>query len=148
MADRGKALNPKGAKAASEPVKTLPPNPVEMVGGGFDFSGMLAVADMLPVMVAYVGEDLRYRFMNKPMADWFERPRSELLGLTMPELLGEEAWTARAPLVEAAFGGERKFFASDFQHPGRGSLAVQTNYMPWADHTGKVRGLIVLVQDA
>ena len=39
-------------------------------------SSILAVADMLPVMVAFLGEDLRYRFMNKPMADWFERPRS------------------------------------------------------------------------
>ena len=64
--------------------------------------------------------------MNKPMADWFERPRSELLGLTMRELLGEEAWKMREPLVAAAMAGERKFFASDFVHPTRGSLAVQT----------------------
>jgi hypothetical protein len=109
-------------------------------GVGFDFAGILAVADMLPVMVAYVGSDLRYRFMNKPMADWFERPRSELLGLTMEELLGEEAWKVREPLVQAAMAGERKFFASDFAHPTRGSLAVQTNYMPWADSSGEVFG--------
>jgi len=139
-------LNPKDAAAAA-PVAGPPPNPVELAGGGFDFSGMLAVADMLPVMVAFVGEDLRYRFMNKPMADWFERPRAELLGLTMRELLGEEAWAIREPLIEAAFNGERKFFASNFQHSTRGSLAVQTNYMPWSDPAGKVRGLIILVQD-
>ena len=139
-------MNQKGAAAAA-PVEGRPPNPVELAGGGFDFTGMLAVADMLPVMVAFVGEDLRYRFMNKPMADWFERPRAELLGLTMRELLGEEAWAIREPLIEAAFNGERKFFASNFQHATRGSLAVQTNYMPWSDPTGKVRGLIILVQD-
>jgi len=141
MASSGKSL-----KGERVPASAMP-NPVELQGGGFDFSGMLAVADMLPVMVAYVGEDLRYRFMNKPMADWFERPRSELLGLTMAELLGEEAWASREPLVAAAFAGERKFFASDFKHPTRGSLAVQTNYMPWSDPSGKARGLIVLVQD-
>jgi len=64
-----------------------------MVGDatGFDFSSVLAVADLLPVMVAFIDEGRRYRFMNKPMADWFERPRAELLGLTMRELLGEEA---------------------------------------------------------
>lgn len=146
MADRGKPLNPKGVRAAPQAADEPAPNPVGNAGG-FDFTGMLAVADMLPVMVAYVDEDLRYRFMNKPMADWFERPRSELLGLTMRELLGEEAWAMREPLIEAAFAGERKFFASDFQHPGRGSLAVQTNYMPWADRSGRVRGLIILVQD-
>ncbi|HKH29299.1 MAG TPA: PAS domain-containing protein, partial [Sphingomicrobium sp.] len=87
------------------------------------------------------------RFMNKPMADWFERPRAKLLGLTMRELLGEEAWAMREPLIAAAFAGERTFFAADFKHPTRGSLAVQTNYMPWADGSGAVRGLIILVQD-
>ena len=146
MADTAKPLKRKAATASSQAVP-LASNPVEMIGGGFDFSGMLAVADMLPVMVAFIGEDLRYRFMNKPMADWFERPRGELLGLTMRELLGEEAWAMREPLIAAAFQGERKFFASDFKHPTRGSLAVQTNYMPWADSTGTVRGLIILVQD-
>ena len=141
MADRGKSLKAKAAAPLDAARNPDPPPP------GFDFSSMLAVADLLPVMVAFVDEDLRYRFMNKPMADWFERPRGELLGLTMRELLGEEAWAMREPLVEAAFAGERKFFASDFKHATRGSLAVQTNYMPWADSTGKVRGIIVLVQD-
>ena len=75
MADTAKPLKRKAAAAAA-PAVPLPSNPVEMIGGGFDFSGMLAVADMLPVMVAFIGEDLKYRFMNKPMADWFERPRA------------------------------------------------------------------------
>ncbi len=147
MADTAKPLKRKADAASARPEPPRPANPVEQQGGGFDFSGMLAVADMLPVMVAFIGEDLRYRFMNKPMADWFERPRTELLGKTVREVLGEEAWEHREPLIAAAFAGERKFFAADFKHPTRGSLAVQTNYMPWADSTGTVRGLIILVQD-
>ena len=38
--------------------------------------GMLALADELPVMIAYFDRDLRYRFLNKALADWLERPRS------------------------------------------------------------------------
>ena len=140
MADRDKPLKRKAAAPAPAPVPMVPDE-------AFGFAGILAVADMLPVMVAYVDRDLRYRFMNKPMADWFDRPRSELLGLTMRELLGEEVWEHREPLVAAAMAGERKFFATDFPHPTRGSLAVQTNYMPWADSSGDVFGLIILVQD-
>jgi len=130
---------------AGEPIEE-PPNP-DPGAPAFDFSSILAVADMLPVMVAFLGEDLRYRFMNKPMADWFERPRGELLGSTMAEVLGEKIWSDRKPLIEAAFKGERKFFATDFPHSTRGNLAVQTNYMPWTDPAGKVRGIIILVQD-
>src|SRR5215207_3844876 len=144
MADRGKSLKP---KVAGGPEETRPQPIMVSEATGFDFSSVLAVADLLPVMVAFIDEGRRYRFMNKPMADWFERPRAELLGLTMRELLGEEAWAMREPLIAAAFAGERTFFAADFKHPTRGSLAVQTNYMPWADGSGAVRGLIILVQD-
>ena len=138
MADTAKPLKRKAAAPAPAPAV-----PDDALG----FAGILAVADMLPVMVAYVDRDLRYRFMNKPMADWFDRPRAELLGITMRELLGEQVWEHREPLVAAAMAGERKFFATDFPHPTRGSLAVQTNYMPWSDASGEAFGLIILVQD-
>ena len=43
----------------------------------------------------------------------------------------------REPLIEAALAGERKFFAADFEHPTRGPLAVQTEYIPWVDADGR-----------
>ena len=115
--------------------------------GAFDFSSTLAVADMLPVMIAYTDAEQRIQFVNKPLAEWFERPRSSVLGLTVRELIGEEAYAVRSPLIEKALDGERMFFASDFRHPSRGSLAIQTNYVPWADSSGQVRGLLIMVQD-
>jgi PAS domain S-box-containing protein len=120
---------------------------VPPIDGAFDFAGIRAVADMLPVMVAFVDRDCRYRFVNKPMSDWFELPRHDMLGKTMRELLGDEAWAHREPLVKAAMQGDRKVFAADFNHKSRGSLAVQTDYMPWKDAAGNVHGLIILVQD-
>jgi len=129
-----------GSISSNEPV--VPP-----ADGAFDFAGIRAVADMLPVMVAFVDRDCRYRFVNKPMSDWFELPRHEMLGKTMRELLGDEAWAQREPLVASALKGDRKFFAADFNHKSRGSLAVQTDYMPWKDEAGNVHGLIILVQD-
>src|SRR5690349_14047582 len=127
-----------GTSSSREP--DVPP-----ADGAFDFAGIRAVADMLPVMVAFVDRDCRYRFVNKPMSDWFERPRQDMLGKTMRELLGEQAWSQREPLIAAALKGDRKFFAADFNHPTRGSLAVQTDYMPWKDGAGNVHGLIILV---
>ena len=65
----------------------------------------------------------------------------------MREVIGEAAFEQRRPMLGAALGGERTFFASEFDHPERGPVAVQTDYVPWADATGEVRGIIVLVQD-
>ena len=50
------------------------------------------VADALPVMIAFCDAELRYRFVNRALADWFERPRSDILGRTMREVLGEQAY--------------------------------------------------------
>ena len=147
---RGEASGRRGSERAgagqlpeSAALPGLPTTP----GGGFDFSSILAVADMLPVMIAYVNGDQRIEFVNRPLAEWFERTRSSILGLTLRELIGEEAYAVRGPLIDKALGGERQFFASDFAHPSRGSLAVQTNYVPWVDGSGGVRGLLILVQD-
>src|SRR5687768_13813230 len=128
--------------AGADPDFPLPDLPREM----FSPMGLLALADVLPVMTAYVDRGERYRFLNKPLADWFERPRSEILGRTLKEVLGEEAYAMREPLIAAALKGERQYFASDFNHPTRGALAVQTNYVPWVEG-GEVLGVVIVVDD-
>src|SRR5689334_385925 len=86
----------------------LPDNlPPEMFTG----PGMLALADLLPVMTAFVDRDEIFRFVNKPYAEWLMRPRKEILGRSMREVLHENNYPARKPMIEAALAGERKFFA-------------------------------------
>ena len=117
-------------------------------GGGFDFSSMLMVADMLPVMVCTLDRDLVSRFVNKPYADWFEKPRSELLGRHIAEIIGQSAADFRAPMLEAALAGEQQFFVTDFDHPTRGKVAVQTSYIPLAGPGGgDPPGIVCLISD-
>jgi PAS domain S-box-containing protein len=118
-----------------------------MGGGVLDFPAMLAIADVLPVMSAYVDKDFVYRFVNKPFADWWGRPRKEILGHSMRELLGEEQFAERKPLLGAALAGERQYFAAEYEHPSGRVQALQVDYVPWADKTGEIRGVIVLATD-
>ena len=73
-----------------------------MGAGNLDFDAMLAIADLLPIMIAYVDRDFVYRFVNRALADWFRITRNEMLGRTMSEMLGEQAFAERKTLVEAA----------------------------------------------
>jgi PAS domain S-box-containing protein len=131
-----------GSRAVSIDPQAIPDLPPEM----FSPLGLLALADVLPVLTAYVDRDERYRFLNKPLADWFERPRSEILGRTLREVLGETTYASRQPMIAAAMAGEAQYFAAEFDHPTRGLLAVQTNYVPWVNH-GEVQGLVIVVSD-
>src|SRR4051812_26104454 len=90
-----------GAPSEFDPLVTA------LGGGQLDFEAMLAIADILPVMVAYLDRSLRYGFVNKPYARWFERARSELLGRPVSEVIGTEALEARHPMLAAALAGER-----------------------------------------
>ena len=48
----------------------------------------------------------------------------------------------------AALAGERKLFAATFEHPTRGVLAAQTDYVPWINPaTGKVDGIVIVLTD-
>ena len=122
----------------------LPDNlPAEMFSG----PGMLALADLLPVMTGYFDSSLRLQFINKLFAEWLDKPRSELLGRTMEEILGSEAFSHRRPMIEAALAGERQFFVADLNHPTRGPLVAQSEYVPWVRPGGEVIGFVVVVQD-
>jgi PAS domain S-box-containing protein len=150
MAGRGKIESPKGgAMEADDGAMELAAvaGSLPNLGGPLDFSQILAVADALPIMIGFMDREQRYRFVNKALADWFERPRKDILGQTMREMVGEENYAARQPLVAAAFAGERQWFAADFEHPTRGHLAVQADYVPQKDRRGKIVGMILLIQD-
>jgi len=88
---------------------------VTTLGGGvLDFSAMLAIADILPVMTGYADANLVIRFVNKPLAEWLGMRRKDVLGKHMRELLGEEAFAEREVLLAEALSGDRKFFAAEF----------------------------------
>ncbi len=145
MAERGNHKSPKGrgvaAKAGAKPAP--PPRPAVP----FDFSALIAIADSLPVMVAYCDTGQIYRFCNRPIAEWFERPRDQILGHRVREIMGEAAYAVRQPAIEAALAGERQWFAAGFDHPTRGPLTTQAEYVPHLDGEGRVVGLVMIVQD-
>jgi PAS domain S-box-containing protein len=152
MADFGEIESPGGEKdskpdvaavadiqAVAASLATLP--------GPVSFAGVLAIADSLPVMIAYLDRNQRYMFLNRTLAEWLEQPRKSILGRTMPEVIGKEAYDFRRPMVEAALQGEKQWFIGDFNHPSRGKLTVQTQYVPHINPKGETIGLIVVVQD-
>ena len=51
-------------------------------------------------------------------------------------------------MLRAALAGERKLFAATFEHPTRGVLAAQTDYVPWINPaTGEVDGIVIVLTD-
>ena len=115
--------------------------------GTFTSAQMLSIADALPMALAFVDTDLRYRFVNERLADFIERPQNALIGRTMAEVLDAKVMADRKPMLDAALAGERVWFAADYDHPSRGPLAIQSEYLPQLDAEGAVFGIVILITD-
>jgi PAS domain S-box-containing protein len=98
-------------------------------------------------MTAYIDRGQILRFLNQPLAEYFEQNRSELLGLPIREVMGGETYAERKPLIEAALRGERQFFVASFPHPSRGASAIQAEYVPWKAADGEVVGVVMLIKE-
>ena len=60
------------------------------------------ITDALPVLIAHVGTDHRYRFNNSAYTEWFGIPAAELRGRHLRDLAGEEAYARIGPLFDRA----------------------------------------------
>jgi PAS domain S-box-containing protein len=121
----------------------LPSNlPAEMFTG----PGLLALADLLPVMTGFVDRDQRLQFANKPLAEFFGLPRKGLVGRTMRDVQGESSYARRQAMIEAALAGARQHFVAEFDHPERGRLLLQSEYIPWV-LGGAINGVVMVIQD-
>jgi len=152
LSGKGESSTPAPELVLDEPLSAGAPDdlpfPMQLPPAMFSGPGLLTLADLLPVMTAFVDRGLVYRFMNKPLGEWLGQPRRDMIGRTMREVLGEKTFAERKAMVEAALRGERVFFASTFEHPQRGILAAQSDYTPWVNpQTGEVDGIVIVITD-
>ncbi len=105
------------------------------------------VTDNLPGMVAYWDAGLCCRFANRYFLEWHRMDLERMMGARMPDVLGEAAYAASAPYVQAALNGEPQGFASELTWPSGDLSYTWVNYIPDIGPYGEVRGFFVLVSD-
>jgi PAS domain S-box-containing protein len=105
------------------------------------------VTDNLPGMVAYWDAGLRCRFANRYFLEWHRMSAEQMIGARMDEVVGERAYAASAPQVQAALHGEPQGFAGELTWPSGERSHTWVNYIPDIGQHGEVRGFFVLVSD-
>ncbi len=87
------------------------------------------VADNMPALVAHVGADLRYRFVNRPYAQWFGLEPDALVGRPMSEILRPEHYASILPRLQQVLAGKPVAFDLDVVH-GNGLRHMHATYIP------------------
>ena len=105
------------------------------------------VSDNIPALISYVDAERRYRWCNLAYTEWFGVPVSAVVGRTMQDVVGEEAWRTIGPRVEAAFNGERAEYEAEVYYRLGGKRWIHAVYTPHRDGAGAVIGVVVMVHD-
>lgn len=107
---------------------------------------MRLVIDTTPALISYIDKDYRYLVVNHTYSEWFSEAGDDLVGKTMAEVLGEEAFRALRPRVDAALAGKPQSFEVETPYK-TGDRIIKATYTPDVAKDGAVRGIFVLVVD-
>jgi diguanylate cyclase (GGDEF)-like protein/PAS domain S-box-containing protein len=107
---------------------------------------MLSIADALPVLVAFIDREYRYRFVNSRYEDHFGVDKSKILGKSILEMIGDKAYQVYLPFLERAATGEPQIFEVE-SHAGLRPVHFFCKLIPQYDDDGRVTGYHFIHQD-
>ncbi len=100
------------------------------------------LTDSLPLRIAYLDRERRYRFANKELLRHFGRTREEVIGRTRAELRPQEDDTLLGLRAQEALLGQAQHF--EFDEPVDGQTRrIENRLIPDRGLDGQVRGFFV-----
>ncbi len=104
------------------------------------------LADSLPVMVVYWDPELRCRFANNAYLQWQGVQRQDIIGRSLPEVMGEAFMRQNAAGLQAALRGERQEFLRNVSAPDGSTASKLVSYVPH-QVDGVNQGFVVVITD-
>jgi PAS domain S-box-containing protein len=104
------------------------------------------ITDALPVLIGYVDKEQKYRFTNRAYEAWFGRKPEELLGCTVPDVLGGEIYANVQPYIAQALAGEPVNFETRMPYGEEQLRYIRTSYVPDVQN-GQTVGFYALISD-
>jgi PAS domain S-box-containing protein len=105
------------------------------------------VTDNVPVLIAYVDRDRRYRFTNRAYQAAMRTSMAETEGHHVWEVLGEARYQQLRPYVDAVLAGQPQVFEIEFPTNDAQIEVAHGTYLPHVDAQGNVVGFFLLYVD-
>lgn len=105
------------------------------------------IINCVPALISYVDTDLTYRFLNKECEELFDCPPENLIGKKVIEVIGDKAFQKVLPHIQKVLSGERVEFESTLRYKNGETRAVEVNFIPDTDQTGRVLGFTAHLRD-
>jgi two-component system cell cycle sensor histidine kinase/response regulator CckA len=104
------------------------------------------ITDTVPVLIAHIDCELRFRFANRACEAWFNRSHDDVVGRPLREVLGDAAFETMAEDVARVLTGERVVFERRIPK-GNSSNLMHADLLPRCNAAGEVEGFVALFMD-
>ena len=105
------------------------------------------IIDSVPGCISYTDASLRYRFVNQTYEKWFGVSREQLIGKSIREVIGEQAYCRAYNYIERALGGETVTYEAVLPYKNNQTRVVSARLVPDCDEQARVRGYYALITD-
>ncbi|MGY4829527.1 diguanylate cyclase domain-containing protein [Sphaerotilaceae bacterium SBD11-9] len=103
------------------------------------------LVDAIDLPIGRWNRQNRLVFCNTPYLHWTHRRREELIGRTLQEIYGDEAWERAQPAFEQAFLGKTVNYERRLAHQGMRWARIQV--FPDTDANGRVESVFTIAFD-
>ncbi|MEO0985831.1 MAG: PAS domain S-box protein [Cyanobacteria bacterium J06639_14] len=98
--------------------------------------------------ISLVDQDYIYRAVNQTYLERTSRTRNEIIGHSVAELNGEEAFLQQIkPEFDRCLAGEIIYYEDWFDYPNMGRRFVSVRYVPYREVDGTISGVLVTTSD-
>jgi diguanylate cyclase (GGDEF)-like protein/PAS domain S-box-containing protein len=106
------------------------------------------LADHLPALIAYfsVGEQ-RCQFANRAYAEFYGFDTDSIVGLTVFDIIGAEAYRVISPFIDRALNGETVNYERGLNLAEGDLRTIEVNLLPHFDGQQNLSGAFVLIND-
>jgi len=104
------------------------------------------ITDNMPAIIAHVDLQQRYTFVNGYVGEVVGIDPEKMLGRTIEDVRGAEAYALLEPHITLALSGTVTTFEYDADY-GKGRRYFQTTYLPATSATGERNGMYILTTD-
>lgn len=105
------------------------------------------ITDHVPALIAYMGDDLCYRFTNKVYDEWYGWERGMLAGQSITQVHGEQSFRELSPYIDEALSGKNvNFDIAERNRKGEQRYMLKS-YVPNLNEEGETVGFFVMIRD-
>jgi PAS domain S-box-containing protein len=106
-----------------------------------------AYTDVVPVLIAFIDRDRRFRFVNLAYEHYLGRRREDIIGLRVDQVMAPEHFAAREARIAAALAGVRQTFDVEASEPDGSVRYLEASYIPQRGDDGGVEGYFAVFHD-